>query len=242
MPLTGPIRTLTNRSPHFRHGWAFLLALCALGGGCRTTGPSPTTATNRPATPTDAPVENLFSPEALPATIRRVVLLPVFYPAYQEEIHDYVDNLWAQAIQRQNRFEVVALDRETVSDWSGRTQWSSTEAIPSALRERIQSTYEPDAILLCDLTRLESYQPLEIGLRCKLFQWSDGEFLWGVDGVWTRDPEGNIEAKPSRLAAIFKNSQKDRENALHLATISPRYFYYHLVESVALTLPTRQSP
>lgn len=219
-----------------------LLLFCALLAlaGCQTS--TPPAASPGPAVSTDAPVENVFQTETLPEHIRRVVLLPVHYPAYREEINDYLDSLWSQAIQRQNRFEVVFIDRATTADWSGQEQWSSVAPLPAQLRQRIESTFAPDAILLCDVTRLESYQPLEIGLRTKLFDWNTGEFLWGVDGVWTRRPDGAVDARPSGLGSIFKKTQKNAQNSLHLASVSPRYFYYHLVESVAPTLPERAKP
>jgi hypothetical protein len=170
------------------------------------------------------------------------VFLPVHFPAYQEEIHGFLDELWAQAIQRQNRFEVILLDRATVADWSGQSQWSSVAPLSSRLRRQINEVYAPDAILLCDVTRLESYRPLEIGLRSKLYSWDEGVFLWGIDGVWTQQPGGLVGAKPEGLGAIFKFSRKNTDNTLELAAISPRYFYYHLVESVAPTLPQRPIP
>lgn len=211
--------------------------------GCKTTpyysGDPP--ATSGPATVTNAPVENVFSLGQLPDNIRRVVLLPVHFENYDENVHAYLDELWFQAIQRQNRFEVIMIDRDTLADWSGKPQWSSTTPLPGDLRNRIHYSYQPDAILLCDVTRLESYQPLEIGLRTKLYRWDNGDFLWGIDGVWSHRSGGEVEARPTVLSGIFNFSQKKSENTLDLAAISPRYFYYHLVESVALTLPTRQA-
>lgn len=91
--------------------------------------------------------------------------------------------------------------------------------------------------MLCDMTRMEAYQPLEIGLRAKLFAWEEGTFLWGVDGVWSQRANGLIEARPSHLKQIFSLFEDPRKSNIDLTTISPRYFYYHLVESVALTLP-----
>ncbi len=216
---------------------AFLIAAIV---GCQS--PQSPPASEGPAVRTDAPVSNLYQPGSLPPEVRRVVLLPVHFNAYLEETHDYLDALWAQAIQRQNRFETILIDRQTIADWSDQEQWPSTVAIPQQLRERIESIYAPDAILLCDITRLESYRPLEIGLRVKLFSWDDGSFLWGVDGVWTRHPDGTVESSPRGLGSIFKNSRKNSEKTVDLAAISPRYFYYHLVESVALTLPERPIP
>lgn len=219
---------------------ALLLALFILLNGCATPPPNVQSRPSPPATATDAPLSNLYTVETLTDDIRRVVVLPVHYDAFQEDIHDYLDELWAQAVQRQNRFEVVVLDRETIADWSGQSQWSSTIALPAKLHNQIERIYQPDAVLLCDLTRLESYQPLEIGLRAKLFRWDDGAFIWGVDGVWTQQPGGSVHAEPSALEKIFKFSRKNPQNNLDLSTISPRYFYYHLVESVALTLPKRK--
>ncbi len=189
-----------------------------------------------PAIAADASVDNVYALKTLPPIVRRVVVLPPAYNRYQEEVHDYLDELWSQAIQRQNRFEVIALDRATMAAWSGRPQWTSTEPLPARLRERIAQVYAPDAILLCDITHLESYQPLEIGLRAKLYDWHSGVFLWGVDGVWTRQPNGMVRADPPWLVDLFRIQ---RENNVDLASISPRYFYYHLVESIALTLPER---
>jgi hypothetical protein len=212
--------------------------------GCRSTpeGSASAATDHGPATMTSAPVENIFTSPTLPGNIRRVVLLPAYYDAFDERVHHFLDELWMQAVQRQNRFETILLDRGTVADWSGQSQWPSTGPLPNELRHRIHQTYQPDAILLCDVTRLESYQPLEIGLRTKLFSWTDGAFLWGVDGVWTQNRDGEVEARPAGLAAIFKNSRKNSAKSLDLASVSPRYFYYHLVESVALTLPKRQVP
>ena len=221
-------------------GFAALI-LILLFLGCRSPAPAaaPPSRANGPATTTDAAIENLYASRSLPAELQRVVVLPVYFEDYQDTAHGYIDELWFQAIQRQNRFETIAVSRATLSSWSGREQWASTAPLPPHLRARIASQYAPDAILLCDLTRLDSYQPLEIGLRAKLFAWNENEFLWGVDGVWTQRPDGSLETNPGWLGALFKNSPKNSEMNLDLTAISPRYFYYHLVESVAPTLPNR---
>jgi|TARA_B110000438_G_C15797038_1_gene643312 hypothetical protein len=225
----------------FRGLLAGLILGLGLLTGCQTSSVAKTevseVSTTQPATKPNAEVQNLYASAPIDPAIIRVVVLPVHYPAFQEDVHSYLDELWAQALQRQNRFEIILLSREQIAEWTGRSQWSSTDVLPDRLRKRIEERYQPDAVMLCDLTRMESYQPLEIGLRAKLFEWHGGDFLWGVDGVWSQRPNGRIEARPRKLSQIFTLFEDSRKSNLDLATISPRYFYYHLVESIALTLP-----
>ena len=157
--------------------------LLALSGGCQT-----------PAYDDPARIGPFFTPvnhagdEALPPTLRRVVLLPVYGGALAtSETTSALDPVFATELQRQNRFEVIVLDRAECLRRFGAEEFSSSAALPRDFLIRLRRDFAADAVLWIDLTVYRAYRPLALGVRGKLATLKDTRLVWTFDNVFSSD-------------------------------------------------------
>jgi hypothetical protein len=125
---------------------------------------------------------------ALPPTLRRVVLLPVAGgERAPREATAVLDGVFATELQRQNRFEVVILDRSDCRRRFGAEEFSSAAALPRDFLPKIRREYAADAVLWVDVTAYSSYRPLILGIRAKLATITETRLLWTFDTVFSAD-------------------------------------------------------
>lgn len=160
-----------------------VLALLALGvgGGCATQIPDPVL------------MGPFFEPKNVVRDvtlggIRRVVLMPVWAGATAtEESAADLDPVFRQALQDQNRFEVVTLSRAECRNRFGATALSSAAAVPNNLIATIQKVYAADAIMFVDVTVHRPYHPLALGIRSRLVVVNNSHLAWAFDNVFSAD-------------------------------------------------------
>jgi hypothetical protein len=167
----------------FNHAWAALLALGALvlGAGC--------------ASPVADPVRS--GPFYVPSNvtgdptlggIRRVVLMPVWTGNNApEEIASSLDPIFRQALQDQNRFEIVTLSREECRRRFGRESISSASALPHELVPTLRRVFAADAVMFVDITVYRAYHPLALGIRGRLAVLNNLKQVWAFDNVFSAD-------------------------------------------------------
>lgn len=120
--------------------------------------------------------------------IRRVVLLPVSGgSAVPEEAAEALDPVFRQALQDQNRFEIVTLSREDCRRRFGVGSLSSTAALPHGFLETLKQAYAADAVMFVDLTVYHPYSPLALGIRSKLATINGVKLVWAFDNVFSAD-------------------------------------------------------
>ena len=180
MPCRHPFRHRRVRSA--------LLALAGAGGlflagGCQT-----------PAYDDPSRVGPFFTPAnhsgdaALPPTLRRVVLLPVYGGALADgDTAAALDTVFATELQRQNRFEVVVLDRAECRRRFGAEEFSSSAALPRDFLPKLRREFAADAVLWVDLTAYRAYRPLALGVRAKLATLKETRLVWTFDNVFSSD-------------------------------------------------------
>ncbi len=160
----------------------FAAALLALLAGCATP------ALNDPARvgPFHGPVNYIGEPSL--GGLRRVVLLPVCGGtlAPQETVAAF-DPVFAAALQRQNRFEIVVLAREDCLRKFRAPEFSSVAALPRDFLTTLKRDFAADAVLFVDLTAFRAYRPLAIGLRAKLATLDGTRLVWTFDDVFSAD-------------------------------------------------------
>jgi hypothetical protein len=181
---------------------------------------------------------NFAGDVALPADLRRVVLLPVNAGGQAGDAAlPQLDATVRAALERQARFEVVPLSRELCRRWFGREEISSVAALPSDLLARLARDYAADAVLFVDLTQYRTLRPLAVGFRAKLATVRDVRLLWSFDEtVSAADPAvANRVRRDARVA--------DRARApLDLAEtgfLSPVRFAGFAAGAMFETLPIR---
>ena len=125
---------------------------------------------------------------ALPPTLRRVVLLPVCGGAVANgETAATLDAVFATELQRQNRFEVVVLDRADCRRRFGADEFSSSAALPHDFLPKLRREFAADAVLWIDVTAYRAYRPLALGVRGKLATLKETRLLWTFDTVFSAD-------------------------------------------------------
>jgi hypothetical protein len=129
---------------------------------------------------------NYVGDARLPATVHRVVLLPVhageFAPPEEAEA---MDTVFATALERQMRFEVVTLSRDECQASYGSPDISSAAALPHDFLQDLGRKYGAEAVMFVDLTAYQPYRPILLGIRAKLSLVSDRHLIWSFDEVFS---------------------------------------------------------
>jgi hypothetical protein len=159
-----------------------LLALLAVFAGCAAVPLNDPARTGPFFTP-----ENHAGEPSL-GGLRRVVLLPVCGGTIAPpESAEALDPVFASELQKQNRFEVVALTRQEFRRQFGLEEISSTAALPREFMAVIRREYAADGVLFVDLTAYHSYRPLTLGIRAKLATVGDVRLVWTFDSIFAAD-------------------------------------------------------
>lgn len=120
--------------------------------------------------------------------IRRVVLLPVYGgQTVPEDTLVTLDPIFRQALQQQNRFEIVTLSREDCEMHFGKMSIASTEALPHDFFATLKRIYAADAVMFVDITVYHAYHPLALGIRSKLASIESMRVIWTFDNVYSTD-------------------------------------------------------
>jgi hypothetical protein len=208
---------------------AAVLAGCA-AGGARAPAASQGAGVFKP--------RNFRADNFIPLSVRRVVLLPVHGGALvPPEACEYLDPIFATALERQARFEVVTLSREDCAKGFGAPDLSSTDVLPPDFLARLGTEYGAQAVLFVDVTAYGPYRPLTLGLRAKLATVGDRRLIWTFDEVFTcLDP-----AVVAGLRRYYsKGSQEGAPVDLSAdALVSPRRFAAYAADATFQTLPLR---
>ena len=207
----------------------------ALAAGCATSPFDPAKAG-----PFFTPTNHVGAPN-LPAGLRRVVLLPVAGGTVTTpEMAASFDPVFAEALQRTNRFEIVALSRETCRKYFGAEEFSSVTALPHDFMAVIRREFAADAVLFVDLTACQAYRPLSLGVRGKLATVEDTQLLWGFDAVFSAaDPAVANSAR----RFFLKTDRADVPADLSPAALqSPSRFGAYVAGATFATLPAVYAP
>lgn len=120
--------------------------------------------------------------------IRRVVLLPVYGGRLMpEESAATLDPIFRQALQDENRFEIVTLSREECRRRFGASALASTAALPHDFFPALRRVFAADAVLFIDITVYSAYPPLALGIRSKLAVNGGARLVWTFDNVFSAD-------------------------------------------------------
>lgn len=212
-----------------------LLIACALLVGCSSTVPVWDSAVIGPQYKPD----NYVGVYRLPSTVRRVVLLPLSCgDVAPPETTAGMDPLFTAALERENRFEVVALSRSECRQAFGVDEFRSTAALPHDFLQQMRDLYAADAVMFVDLTVLRTLRPLTMGVRAKLATTDDDTvMLWNFDEVLsTGEPAIANSARRHFLRNDAGFVPVDRSEAV---LQSPTRFAAYVAATAFATLPAR---
>lgn len=180
---------------------------------------------------------NFTGERQLPATVRRVVLLPIaggsVAPA---ESAAALDPVFIAELQRKNRFEVVTLTRADCLQRFQAEEFPSVGPLPASLMNRLQQEFGADAVMFVDLTVFKPYRPLSIGVRAKLATIEDNvRLIWTFDNVYSAATPSVANA----ARAHFLESDGGRIPADLTPSVlqSPGRFASYVAASAFSTLP-----
>lgn len=215
---------------------AFLVVCCALfltacGGG--KTG----TFRNESSIPSYVPTNHAGIP-ILPASIRRVVILPMYWNADAGAgFLEFMDATMTSELNKTNLIEVVPLSRKDMVAVFGKSQIASYEVIPADSFDRLRAEYAADAVLMIDLTGYRAYKPLYMGIRSKLINIQTGESLWAFDNSF--DAGDPTVAMGARRFAQLRDTTPYPLDTDSPILISPRLFSRYVAFMTFSTLPPR---
>jgi hypothetical protein len=214
--------------------WCFLAALACALAGCAS---KPSVTDHARRGPFFVPT-NYTAEARLPASIQRVVLLPVHGgEVTTPEAAEALDSVFAAALNRQMRFEVVILTRDECQRSYGAPDIASTDALPHDFVEEVGRKYAADAVLFVDLTAYQTYRPLAVGIRAKLASVSDRKLVWAFDQIFSAtDPRVADSARRFYAAGEMGPTPYDMTVG---ALQSPARFTAYAADAAFKTLPAR---
>lgn len=173
----------------------------------------------------------------LPATLHRVVVLPIAGGAVASaESVAALDPVFAAELQKQNRFEVVALTREDCLRRFRLPEIPSTAALPADFLARLRREYGADGVLFTDLTVFKPYRPLALGVRAKLATTGDDvRLVWTFDNLFSADDE--TVANSARHHFLGTDRQGVPTDVTRAVLQSPSRFASYVAAEMFATLP-----
>jgi len=182
-----------------------------------------------------------FSGEPSLGGLRRVVLLPVYGGtlAGLETVAAF-DPVFAAALQRQNRFEVVVLSREDCLRKFRAAEFSSVAALPRDFLAVLKRDFAADAVIFVDVTVFRAFRPLAIGLRAKLATLDGTRLVWTFDEVFGADKPAVAN---SARHHVLVGDRSDVPADLSPAVLqSPARFADYAATAMFATLPSVTLP
>ncbi len=172
--------------------------------------------------------------QELPEHLRRVAVLP-----FHKGNFDYVDfgeieRNFSLELIKLNRFEVVLVNPESMTELFAQERYSSIESLPTELLSKLHATYAIDGVMLVDVSYFSPYTPVGLGVRLKLLDGRTGDIVWAVDEVYdSADPAVANAAKVFYKAESIVSYPM---NTADLAVNSPNRFSKYVAHSVFNTI------
>jgi hypothetical protein len=172
--------------------------------------------------------------------LRRVVVLPIWpAPAVAAESAAGFDEIFLHALQKEHRFEVVALSREECLRRFRRDSLASSGALPTNLLAVLKAEFAADGVLFLDLTVYSAYKPIALGLRGKLATIDGARLLWTFDNVFSADDPAVANAARHHFIDRDKAAPIDMTPAV---LQSPSRFAAYVAAAAFATLPPIADP
>ncbi len=222
--------------PRLRAAGLTALAM-ALLAGCSSPG---TSAKSDPGLK-DYP-RNFTGDAFMPERVKRVVLFPIWSGEIAtEESAAALDAVFAAALERGSRFEVVLLPREDCRRRYGVESISSAAALPPGMLTELDRDFNAEGVLLVDLTAYRPYRPILLGLRAKLILFADARVAWACDDIFSASNPAILNGLAKFYRSAGAGNGSPPVNYTEAALISPSRFADYAATAMFATLPRRPS-
>jgi len=182
---------------------------------------------------------NVSTRGVLPASVRRVIVLPVFWAEdAKSQFVDDLDGILLISLQRSNAFELVPVDRDAMFHLFGNYQFSSVEVLPDDMMSKLRSVYAADAVMFIDLTVNRPYRPMALGFRARIVDLRGMTAVWAVDCLFdSSDPAVAGAAMDYATRTTFNPFPVNNTGGI---LQSPRAFAAFAADTMFATLPARR--
>ena len=226
-----PINFLASTRPLAR----LLVALAALLllAGCAT------------SKSTSYRVANIYTKNAqLPKELKRVALLPIAVRNSTETLEEgaeALDPVVIAELSKKERFDVVPVSTEDLRHWTGLASALAWEALPENFFAQIKLHTGCDAVMFCELTRFNAYQPVALGWKFSLVEGSETavNILWCADATIDAGNPDAADAARTYQSQHIGNEWRAKGHSQILS--SPRRFGQFTLCAVFDTLPERKN-
>jgi hypothetical protein len=213
-------------------GIIFTLALCtSLSSGCLFGAAHQETKTTTTA--------NVYHAAALPATLRRVAVLPLTTDSADlitEEGRDTLQPVLFTELKKTRAFELVFVSPSQLRAVTGRAQWNAGETLPLDFFSRLHEAFGCDAVIFCRLGQYRAYPPLAVGWDLKLVDGNQQHVVWAIDEVFDAgDPSVETAARSYYERGIHTDDPLADPSSILL---SPRRFGQYTASAALSTLPS----
>jgi len=239
---------LGQRERGLKPGWFCCVIMAFLSVGCHILPPLPNTVQDMG--PRYRPTNIYRQTNSLPTQIRRVAVLPLVTPgstAFLEAGVEAMGPLLYAELEKCKRFEVISVSPEDLREWTGKSGWRADEPLPPDFFGRVSAATGCDAILFCQLTRYEPYQPLAVGWKFYLVanlppgpssaKEVKDKILWCADEVLDAGEPGVANAARDYYGQHLRNEAPSADSSTILS--SPARFGQYTLAALFGTLPER---
>lgn len=138
-----------------------------------------------PFTPKPFKISNIYSVDALPRSIQRVVVLPLNSRVeIAPEALDVLFVAFYAELLKQLRFECLPIEKKELHALFGKIDFFSNEVLPDNFFSLIRKNTQGDAVLFVEITHYQPYKPVALGVRCQLIDAETKNSLWVLDELF----------------------------------------------------------
>lgn len=182
---------------------------------------------------------NFNGEKQLPASLRRVLVLPVYGgQVVAAETSQVLDEILVSALQKKARFEVVSVGRDEIQRRFSQPEFSSAALLPHGFLDELGRAHGAEAVLFVDITLYTPYSSLAVGFRAKLVSVTDVRLIWTFDDAFST-------SDPTVVNSVQRAGRKEGAAARVPADMtvgtfqSPRRFAAYAADTMFETLPPR---
>ena len=223
-----------NTDVHYMR-WAGIAMVCTMLTGCATVRQAVL-----PVRPGYQP-DNIFLAEReIPASLRRVVVLPLTCNENRSDLlagRDALELVLVSEFIKTKKFEVVTISPEDLRRLTGRPRWHAEDALPNGFFEKLREAYNCDGVLFGEVTEFRGYAPMAVGWRIKLVDARSCSAVWAGDEQF----DAGQPAVQAGLCRFSRNEQWNisSRNGDWVALNSPRRLAQYAAAQLLETLPDR---
>ena len=177
---------------------------------------------------------------ALPATLRRVAVLPLTTDSIDltmAEGRDVLQPVLFTELSKTREFELVFVSPAQLRAVTGRAEWNAEETLPLDFFARLHEAFGCDAAIFCRLGRFRAYPPLAVGWDLKLVDGNQRKVVWAIDEVFDAgDPAVVSAARDYYERGVHTDAPLADPSSILL---SPRRFGQYAASAALSTLPSR---